>query len=332
MAAAAAASDSAWLLPPQILENSPSRADAVREEDEKTYRRRTAIFMERAGEFLKFPRLTIATAQVFFHRFYALQSFKKYKRFEIAVTCLFLSGKVEEHPRKLEHVICMCHQLWNKHSAPTLKSDTAEYEAMRQTILKCERVLLHTIAFDLCVKHPYKNLIDTVKLLHQSKLIDDKSKKEFAQNALNFLNDSMRTSLCLQYDPQKIASAAIYLATVYLDQIDMSRNSSTTEKWKKHLKILPAELSSICSQIMEVYDQTLNVDTASDPQGARMRLMHSKLVSSGVVAPQDPRVRRGGGSSSAAALSGGESDREGSKRTAETDDEEQPAKRNRPDP
>ena len=92
---AAAASENAWLLPPHILENSPSRADAVGKEDEKTYRRRTAIFMEQAGLFLKFRRMTIATAQVFFHRFYALQSFKKYKRFEIAVTCLFLSGKVK---------------------------------------------------------------------------------------------------------------------------------------------------------------------------------------------------------------------------------------------
>ena len=170
--------------------------------------------------------------------------------------------------------------------------------------------------------------------MHQSHLIGDKIKKEFAQNALNFLNDSMRTSLCLQYDPQKIASAAIYLATVYLEQIDMSKSSSATEKWKKHLKISPDELSSICSQIMEVYDQTLNVDTATDPQGAKMRMMHSKLVSSGVIPPQDPRVRRG--TSASAALSGGESDREGSKRAgmsaAETDDEEPAAKRNRPGP
>ena len=64
-------------------------------------------------------------------------------------------------------------------------------------------------------------------------------------------------------------------------------------------------------------------------QGAKMRQMHSRLVNSGVVAPQDPRVRKG----SHSALSGGESDRESSRRADTTDDEESnPSKRSRTGP
>jgi len=280
-----------WLLPPDVLASSPSRADSVSEQDEKTYRRRTAIFMEQAGEDLSFPRLTIATAQVFFHRFYALQSFKKYKRFEIAVTCLFLAGKVEERPRKLESVITQCHKTWNRDKptlSPQMKTEDGrlvenpEYEAMRQQILKCERILLHTIAFDLCVKHPYKTLITTVKRLKERGLIQDRQKKEFAQNALNFLNDSMRTSLCLQFEPAKIASATIYLANVFLNK---GVQDSNAEIWMESLDITAAELQSIVTQIMEVYAQQLQ-DTSGEH--ANLQLMHQHLRVAGLVGSSTP--------------------------------------------
>uniref|UniRef100_A0A7S2B1V0 Cyclin-like domain-containing protein n=2 Tax=Octactis speculum TaxID=3111310 RepID=A0A7S2B1V0_9STRA len=271
-----------WILGPDFLRQSPSRADNISEEDEKRCRRRTAIYMEKAGEHLKFPRLTIATAQVFFHRFYALQSFKKFRRFDIAVTCLFLAGKVEEYPRKLESVIQMCHQIWNKLDKPTLNPDSQDYEFLRLTILRTERQILHTIAFDLCVKHPYKDLIDTVKKLHQAGLIEEKQKREFAQSALNFLNDSMRTSICLQFEPKKIASATIYLATVYMNMNKPEENPD----WMKKLEINHQELASICEQIMEVYVLTLKDEPSKnnmDQKNSKMHNLRSQLVRSGYV-------------------------------------------------
>lgn len=272
-----------WILGPDFLRQSPSRADNISEEDEKRCRRKTAIYMEKAGEHLKFPRLTIATAQVFFHRFYALQSFKKFRRFDIAVTCLFLAGKVEEYPRKLESVIQMCHQIWNKLEQPILKPDTQDYEYLRLTILRTERQILHTIAFDLCVKHPYKDLIDTVKKLHTAGLIEDKQKRDFAQSALNFLNDSMRTSICLQFEPKKIASATIYLATVYMN---MNKHEENADQWMKKLEINHQELASICEQIMEVYVLTLKDEPSKnkmDQKNNKMHNLRSQLVRSGHV-------------------------------------------------
>lgn len=37
---------STWLLPPELLEHSPSRQDKVSDEEERKYRRRTVMFME----------------------------------------------------------------------------------------------------------------------------------------------------------------------------------------------------------------------------------------------------------------------------------------------
>lgn len=57
------------------------------------------------------PLLTIATASIFLHRFYMLESLKKYKEREVALACLFLAGKVEESLRKVETVVNYCLRL-----------------------------------------------------------------------------------------------------------------------------------------------------------------------------------------------------------------------------
>ena len=107
----------------------------------------------------------------------------------VAIACLFLAGKVEEQTRKLETVVLTCHQQFFGGAKPQLKPDSKatlvpefhslvaidprglsfitlliqEYEELRNSVIKCERVLLHTITFDLYVKHPYHFLIEAVK-------------------------------------------------------------------------------------------------------------------------------------------------------------------------
>ena len=47
----------------------------------------------------------ITSASVLFHRFFVFQSFKNVNRFDIAVTCIFISSKIEESPIKLDDLI-----------------------------------------------------------------------------------------------------------------------------------------------------------------------------------------------------------------------------------
>ena len=48
------------------------------------------------------------------HRFYMFHSFTKFLRNPIASCALFLAAKVEEQPRKLEHVIRIAHMIINR--------------------------------------------------------------------------------------------------------------------------------------------------------------------------------------------------------------------------
>lgn len=98
---------------------------------------------------------------------------------------------------------------------------------LRETILRAERILLHRLAFDFNVQHPYKHLLSVIKRLSQTGLIEEDSTKSLAQVSWNFANDryevrptmassltsvySLRTSLCLEYDAKHIAEAVVYL-------------------------------------------------------------------------------------------------------------------------
>lgn len=62
--------------------------------------------------FLNFyfsTQLCINTAIVYMHRFYVFHSFTHFPWQSIASAALFLAAKVEEQPRKLEHVIKVAH-------------------------------------------------------------------------------------------------------------------------------------------------------------------------------------------------------------------------------
>ena len=102
------------------------------------------------------PKPTIATAQVFFHRFFSRQSFKAHERLLIAMACLHLAGKVET-PRKLSMVAQVYHVTRNKGARP-LDQKGEEFQ-LKEQILIAERVLLHTIAFDLDIDHPHPHIV-----------------------------------------------------------------------------------------------------------------------------------------------------------------------------
>jgi len=109
---------SSWLLPAEVLKDSPSRSDGVSEDLERTYRRKTIIFMEEIGELVKVDWQSQVTAQLFFHYYFARHSFKRHVRFNVAVAALFLAAKVEECPsmeaRVLEKLLVKAHKLWNR--------------------------------------------------------------------------------------------------------------------------------------------------------------------------------------------------------------------------
>lgn len=158
--------------------------DGMSVHEEALQRRKTCRFIEESGRVLKLPRVAVATAMVFFHRFYAKHAFSDHDRFEVAVASILLAAKTEESPKKLNIVIDECYKLKmrgmqaGRISAGGVVSATSptsagssldpkgeEFIKLKERILLLERVLLHTIGFELSIDHPYKFLVGQIKKL-----------------------------------------------------------------------------------------------------------------------------------------------------------------------
>lgn len=129
-------------------------------------------------------------------------------------------------------------------SSPGLISNSQEFKRMRDKMLYYEFLILKTLGLDLQVEHAYRHLLTYVKGINGD--------KRLAQVAWNFVNDSLRTTLCLQFKPQLIACAAIYLASKYLSyEIPVDKKpwwevfDPTTKK---------ETLEEISNQILDLYD------------------------------------------------------------------------------
>lgn len=144
----------------------------------------------------------------------------------MATCCLFLAGKVEETPKKVKDIL--------KHARTYLESRHLrtylpyfDDECIGE-ILTYEKILLQTVKFDLQVDHPYNHLLKYAKTLqgNQERI------RSIVQMTWAFINDSFCTTLCLEWEPEIIAIALMYLSSK-LTQIDTREwiNDTDSVNW-----------------------------------------------------------------------------------------------------
>ncbi|CAN2389014.1 early viral transcription [Pristimantis euphronides] len=195
---------SRWFFTREQLENSPSRRSAVEADKELSYRQQAANLIQDMGQRLNVSQLTINTAIVYMHRFYMHHSFTKYHRNIMSPTALFLAAKVEEQPRKLEHVIKVCHACLNPND-PQLDTKSDAYLQQAQELVILETVLLQTLGFEITIEHPHTDVVKCTQLVRAS--------KDLAQTSYFMATNSLHlTTFCLQYKPTVIACVCIHLA------------------------------------------------------------------------------------------------------------------------
>ncbi|KAF9955965.1 hypothetical protein BGZ72_003223 [Mortierella alpina] len=147
------------------------------------------------GKRLQFRQQVVATAIVYFKRFYT--NIRSTDPSLVAATCIYLACKIEECPQHIKHIITeMKHALANLGGFDYDTSKVAEFEFY----------LLEELEFYLIVYHPYRDLTLIAK--------DLKLEESNLQTAWFVLNDSYRTDVCLLYAPHMIALAALYIICV----------------------------------------------------------------------------------------------------------------------
>jgi cyclin L len=77
---------------------------------------------------------------------------------------------------------------------------------MKNALIKTERCMLEEMGFIIYVEHPHKYLLQYLSILNQG------PNAKLAQKAWNYMNDSLRETLCVRFKPETIAVACIYMA------------------------------------------------------------------------------------------------------------------------
>ncbi|XP_041806743.1 cyclin-T2a isoform X2 [Chelmon rostratus] len=202
--AACRGSSSKWFFTREQLENTPSHRCGVEPDRELSYRQQAANLIQDMGQRLNVSQLTINTAIVYMHRFYMHHSFTKFHRNIISPTTLFLAAKVEEQPRKLEHVIKVAHACLNPQEPP-LDTKSNAYLQQAQELVILESIVLQTLGFEITIDHPHTDVVKCSQLVRAS--------KDLAQTSYFMATNSLHlTTFCLQYKPTVIACVCIHLA------------------------------------------------------------------------------------------------------------------------
>lgn len=234
-----------WYFSRQEIEcHTPSRADGIDYKRESHMRRLYCSFLQELGMELKVPQVTIATAMMFCHRFYMRQSHAKNDWQTIATVCMFLACKAEETPRwlgELVHVACRLLYKWDPSATRRIREI---YDKQKELILTAERLLLATIAFELNIEHPYKPLIAALKRLDLN--------NDLVKVAWNFVNDWMRTSLCLQHKPHYIAAGSMFLAAKFQKEKLPTKKGNV---WWMQFDVSPKQLEEVIQQMMGLWEK-----------------------------------------------------------------------------
>ncbi|XP_055596986.1 cyclin-K [Uranotaenia lowii] len=248
-----------WYYEKKDLRSTPSSLDGIDYETERRYRKEGARFIMQTGTSMGLGHNTVATGVVYFHRFYMFHSFKTFPRYVTACCCLFLAGKVEETPKKAKDIIKTARSLLSDQKYLSFGDDPKE------EVMTLERILLQTIKFDLQVEHPYSFLVKYAKCLKG----DSAKLQKMVQMAWNFVNDSLSTTVCLQWEPEIIAVALIYLASklskfTVVDWI--GKQSEHLKWWDMFVQDVTMDiLEDICHQVLDLYQQPNNETPPDSP-------------------------------------------------------------------
>ncbi|XP_059087305.1 cyclin-T2-like [Tigriopus californicus] len=195
---------SRWYFSAKQLEDTPSAQAGLAKEKELSYRQQAANFIQDMGQRLQVTQLCINTAIVYMQRFYMFHAFNRFHRNTLSAAALFLAAKVEEQPRKLEHVIKVAYICLHREPL-SVDSKNDLYLEQTQELVSNENILLQTLGFDVAIDHPHTHVVRCCQLV--------KASKELAQTSYFMATNSLHlTTMCLRFPPTIVACVCIHLA------------------------------------------------------------------------------------------------------------------------
>ncbi|CAD5123332.1 DgyrCDS11689 [Dimorphilus gyrociliatus] len=242
-----------WLLDKQdLMRERNNDLKLICEEDYQKVMIFFANFIQGLGEAMKVRQQVVATATVFFRRFYAKNSLKSIDPLLMCPTALYLAAKVDEFGVLSNSRLIQACQVLVKNKFCYAFNQPTEFSYRINHVWECEFYLLELMDCCLIVFHPYRPLQQYVTDLCSS--TDD---AQLLQVAWRIINDTYRTDIPLLYPPYMIALSALHMACV-INQKEAAKN------WFAELAIDMEKIMEISKQIISLYELWKNYDETKE--------------------------------------------------------------------
>ena len=201
---------------------------------------------------LKLPQITLATANVFLHRFYMRHSMVDtpnrpgFHYYSMAATSLFLATKVEEDCRKMKDLVIACVRVAQKDPVKQVDEQDKEYWRWKDNILHNEDVLLEAICFDLSLEPPHKTMFELLVFF------GEQENKRVRNAAWAFVNDSCMTMLCLLFPSRTIAASSLYAAAKHCGVV--IPDDAQGRAWWEVIGVKLRDIKRACNIMATMYE------------------------------------------------------------------------------
>lgn len=216
---------------PTDLEHLTDRTRGRFSHGQEDKNRQNAVgFLETMGARIGFPRKTIATAQILYHRFHLFFPRKDFNYIDVCLGGLFVSTKMHDTLKKPRELLAVSYAVRfpelsakSKHPGGEIDLDSMDPQVVendRQRLLTVERFILESICFNFTSRLPFPYVIKIGRILGATKLL--------TKFAWRLVMDCYRTSLPLQYPPHSVALGGLFVAC-FLSSFEQP-NSDDPEK------------------------------------------------------------------------------------------------------
>ncbi|EGG08838.1 uncharacterized protein MELLADRAFT_115914 [Melampsora larici-populina 98AG31] len=240
----------------QSAKLAPARVEATRQQ--------ACVFMDKVGMRLGFPRRTIASAQLLYHRFHLFFPFASFNPHEVSISSLMLASKMEDTLKKLRDIQMTAWVIRNIQDGGTGQGEPEPsiIDSERSKLVGIERLLLETVCFDFGSgklaggKDLFGYVVAIGRHLHSS--------KGLIHLAFRLAVDSYRTLVALTYPPHIIALACLYLASFFdpdHHHYSFGASGSKAEKVEPHFEVGWSrafdtdidDIEDICHSILDLF-------------------------------------------------------------------------------
>ncbi|XP_012924829.1 cyclin-related protein FAM58A isoform X2 [Heterocephalus glaber] len=212
---------------------------------ERVHFRVTRFIME-AGVKLGMHSIPIATACTIYHKFFCEINVDAYDPYLVAMSSIYLAGKVEEQHLRTRDIINVSYRYFNPGSEP-LELDSRFWE-LRDSIVQCELVVLRVLRFQVSFQHPHKYLLHYLVSLKNWLNRYSWQRTPISVTAWALLRDSYHGGLCLRFRAQHLAVAVLYMALqVYGVEVPAEAEAEAEKPWWQFMLALNSPQSPCLS-------------------------------------------------------------------------------------